>query len=199
MLKNDLENEKQWISQLKNGDKHAFEVIYSHYCNSIYSKILKMTKDESIADDLLQDIFVKIWERKESIVEEYSFKGWIYKIAENSVFDYYRKLSQDVKLRSQLIITFAEIYEQTEDYLFDQERNKILTEAIQQLPTQRQIIFKLCKLDGKSYAEVAEMLGISSSTVSGQMVKAMKAIKDHVFYNSREFLVFFLAIYFRNR
>lgn len=197
MLNKDLEKEYEWIFQLKNGNKHAFKVIYEHYSKGIFSKLLRMTKDETISDDLLQEIFIKVWERKAHINQDYSFKGWIYKIAQNSVFDYYRKLSQDEKLRTQLTITFADLYEHTDEYLFEKERYQILNEAILQLPAQRQIIFKRCKLEGKSYADVAESLNISVSTVSGQMVKAMKSIKDYVFYNSKEFLLFCLAIYFK--
>ena len=199
MLKNNLENEVQWISQLKNGNKQAFEVIYQFYSNSIYSKIIKMTKDEAVADDLLQDIFVKIWERRAFINEEFSFRGWIYKIAENCVYDYYRMLSQDAKMREKLLSTFAEMYNHTEDYILNKERGKMLDDALLQLPPQRQAIFKLCKLDGKSYAEAAEILNISPSTVSGQLVKATKTIKDHIFYNSKEFLIFCITMYFKSR
>lgn len=199
MLKNNLENETEWIFQLKNGNKQAFEVIYQYYSNSIYSKIIKMTKDEAVADDLLQDIFVKIWERRSFINEAFSFRGWIYKIAENCVYDYYRMLSQDAKMREKLISTFAEMYNHTEDYILNKERSKMLNDALAQLPPQRQAIFKLCKIDGKSYAEAAEILNISASTVSGQLVKATRAIKDHIFFTSKEFLIFCITMYFKGR
>lgn len=197
MPKNDLDNEKELVSQLKNGSKEAFGIVYGFYSNALYSKILKMTKDQTVSDDLLQEIFIKIWERRESINQSYSFKGWIYKIAENSIYDHYRKLSQDTKLRSQLIFTFSEIYDQADDYLMDKERERLLNAAIAQLPPQRQMIFKLCKLEGKSYAEAADLLQISSSTVSGQLVKATKSVKDFVFFNSKEFLVFCIAVYLK--
>ena len=199
MLKNNLENETEWIFKLKNGNKQAFEVIYQFYSNSIYSKIIKMTKDQAVADDLLQDIFVKIWERRSFIKEEFSFRGWIYKIAENCVYDYYRMVSQDAKMREKLIGTFAEMYNHTEDYILNKERSKMLNDALAQLPPQRQAIFKLCKIDGKSYAEAAEILNISASTVSGQLVKATRTIKDHIFFNSKEFLIFCITMYFKGR
>lgn len=197
MPQNDLDNEKELVSQLKSGSKEAFRIVYGFYSNALYSKILKMTKDQTVSDDLLQDVFIKIWERRGSINQSYSFKGWVYKIAENSIYDYYRKLSQDAKMRSQLIATFSEIYDQADDYLLDKERENLLNAAIAQLPPQRQMIFKLCKLEGKSYAEAADLLQISSSTVSGQLVKATKSVKDFVFFNSREFLVFCIAIYLK--
>lgn len=197
MPKNDLDNEKELVSQLKNGSKEAFGIVYGFYSNALYSKILKMTKDQTVSDDLLQEIFIKIWERRESINQSYSFKGWIYKIAENSIYDHYRKLSRDTKLRSQLMVTFSEIYDQADDYLMDKERERLLNAAIAQLPPQRQMIFKLCKLEGKSYAEAADLLQISSSTVSGQLVKATKSVKDFVFFNSKEFLVFCIAVYLK--
>ncbi len=164
----------------------------------MYQKLNKMVKVPEIADELLQDVFLKVWIKKDTVNLEQSFKPWLYTIAQNTVYDYYRKLAQDKKMQDHLINTFATFYNQTEDYIYNKERTAALNEAIEQLPPQRKEIFRLCKLEEKSYKEVAEQLNISVSTVSNQLVHATKAVKDHIFFHSKEFLVFVIALYLKN-
>lgn len=197
MVNLNFENEAHYISLLKNGNKAAFEVLYDHYSNLLYSKILFMTKIPDVADDLVQEIFLKTWEKRASINEELSFKAWLYKISENAVYDYYRKLAVDSRMQKHFLQTYVELYNQTEDYILNKERASLLEKALSQLPEQRKLIFKLCKIEGKSYQEVAALLNISASTVSNQLVKGTKNIKNYVFFHSKEFLLFMVAIYLR--
>jgi len=198
MINENFEDERQWLSLLKEGDRSAFDAIYKFYSNRIYSRILSMVKLPEVTDELVQDIFLKVWEKRMDINESLSFQAWLYRIAENIVYDYYRRLALDVKMRDHMLETYAELYNQTEDYILNKERTQLLNHAMAQLPTQRQLIFKLCRIEGKSYEEVASLLDISTSTVSNQLVKATKNIKDYVFFNSREFIIFMIALYLKN-
>lgn len=198
MVNENFEDEREWLSSLKNGDRSAFNAIYKFYSNRIYNRILGMVKLPEVTDELVQDIFLKVWEKREDINESLSFQAWIYRIAENVVYDYYRKLALDLKMRNHMLETYAELYNQTEDYILNKERNQLLSQALTQLPPQRQIIFKLCRIEGRSYEEAASILNISTSTVSNQLVKATKNIKDYVFFNSREFFIFIIALYLKH-
>ncbi|MEJ2884093.1 RNA polymerase sigma factor [Pedobacter sp. GR22-6] len=197
MVNDNFADERHWLSLLKNGERRAFDAIYQHYSHPIYARILAMTKLPELADELLQDIFLKVWEMHDRIDESLSFQAWIYKIAEHTVYDHYRKMARDAKMREHLLRNFAELYYHTEDYILNKERINLLEKALQRLPAQRQLIFKLCRIEGKSYEEAAAILNISTSTVSNQLVKATKSIKDFVFFNSREFLIFMIAFYLR--
>jgi RNA polymerase sigma factor (sigma-70 family) len=99
-------------------------------------------------------------------------------------------------MQQHLIETFSQFYNQTEDYLFNKERQAILTKALDNLTPQRREIFKLCKIEGRSYKEVAEMLSISPSTVSNQLVSATKTVKDYVFFHSGDLFMLYLAAVF---
>lgn len=191
-------SEEVYLTRLINADREAFAFFYEKYSAALYQKLYKMVKISEIADELLQDVFLKVWLKKETIDSERPFKAWLYTIAQNTVYDYYRKLAQDKKMQDHLMNTFAAFYNQTEDYIYNKERSAVLQEAIDQLPPQRKEIFRLCKLEEKSYKEVAEHLNISVSTVSNQLVQATKAVKDHVFFHSKEFLVFVIALYLKN-
>lgn len=198
MINENFEDEGRWLSLLKEGDRIAFDVIYKFYSNRIYSRILSMVKLPEVTDELVQDIFLKVWEKKMDINESLSFQAWLYRIAQNIVYDYYRRLALDEKMRSHMLETYAELYNQTEDYILNKERAQLLDKALAQLPTQRQLIFKLCRIEGKSYEEAASLLNISTSTVSNQLVKATKNIKDYVFFNSKEFIIYIILLYLKN-
>jgi RNA polymerase sigma-70 factor (family 1) len=195
MINENFEDEQNCISLLKKGNRTAFDAIYKFYSNRLYNHMLAMIKLPEVTDELVQDIFLKVWEKKADINESLSFQAWLYKIAENIAYDYYRRLALDVKMRNHMLETYAELYNQTEDYILNKERTQLLDKAIAQLPPQRQLVFKLCRMEGKSYEEAASLLNISPSTVSNQLVKATKNIKDYVFFNSREFILFIIALY----
>jgi len=197
MINENFQDEKKWISLLKEGNREAFDVLYNFYSKGIYNRILAMIKIPEVTDELLQDIFLKIWEKRIDINESLSFQAWLYKIAENIIFDYYRRLALDIKMRKYMLETYVELYNHTEDYILNKERVQLLDTALKLLPPQRQAIFKLCKLEGKSYEEAASLLNLSTSTVSNQLVKATKNIKEYIFFNSREFMIFIIALYLK--
>ncbi len=155
-----------------------------------------MVKDTDAAEEILQDVFLKVWNNRERINVDQSFKSWIYAIAINTIYDYYRKLSRDARLQQELINHFADLYQSTDDDFIYEQRRELLEQALQQLPPQRLAVFKLCKLEGKSYQEAAQELGISPSTVSNQLVQATKFLKNYIF-NSKLLAILILSWIFR--
>ncbi|QNN44595.1 RNA polymerase sigma factor [Pedobacter roseus] len=189
--------ELKYLEDLKDGHRDAFDFIYVRYSKMLLPKMQRMVKLNEVVDELLQDVFLKVWLNRAKIDLDQSFKGWIFTIAQNTVYGYYRSLAQDVKMQKHLLETFAEFYDQTEDYIFNKERVELLNQAIEKLPAQRKEIFKLCRIEGKSYQEAAEILSLSPSTVSNQLVSATKYIKRYVFFHSQEFIVFCIAAYLK--
>ncbi|MGM9475735.1 RNA polymerase sigma factor [Pedobacter sp. GSP4] len=190
--------ELKYLEDLKDGQQYAFDFIYARYSKMLLPKMQRMIKLNEVVDELLQDVFVKVWLNRAEIDVNKSFKAWIFTIAQNTVYAYYRKLALDVKMQRHLLETFAEFYDQTEAYIFNKERVELLNQAIEKLPPQRKEIFKLCRIEGKSYQEAAEILSLSPSTVSNQLVSATKYIKRYVFFHAQEFIVFCIAAYLKH-
>jgi RNA polymerase sigma-70 factor (family 1) len=190
--------ELKYLEDLKSGHRYAFDFIYARYSKMLLPKMQRMVKLNEVVDELMQDVFLKVWINREEIDLNKSFKGWIFTIAQNIIYGYYRRLALDVKMQRHLLETFAEFYDQTEDYIFNKERVDLLHQAIEKLPAQRKEIFKLCRIEGKSYQEAAEILSLSSSTVSNQLVSATKYIKRYVFFHSQEFIIFCIAAYLKS-
>ena len=171
--------EKELLLLLKQGDEQAFVKLYDQYSVRILKKLIKLLKDDEIAKELLQDVFLKVWEKRENLNPEKNFRAFLFRITENLVMDFFRRVASEKKIMAHLIRVSTELYTHTEEFIDFKEGSAILQQAIDTLPTQRKKIFNLCKIEGKSYEEAGKLLGISAGTVNDHMVKAIRAVKKH--------------------
>ncbi len=192
----DNREDTRLVVLLRSGDHEAFGALYRKYSAPIYKRLLKLTKTEHIAEELLQEIFVKVWEKRFTIVPELSFKAWLYKVAEHEVFSFYRQLGRNRRLQEQVIARFGEIaLPSSENTVFLHERNELLYKAINQLPPQRREAFLLCRLEGKSYEEAGTIMGISPFTVSNHLVKANASVRSFLAKHRDSIFLFIPLLY----
>ncbi|GHT60506.1 DNA-directed RNA polymerase sigma-70 factor [Bacteroidia bacterium] len=167
------------VKCLANGDEDAFVTLYRKYHKKIYYSALNLTRSEVLSQDITQDVFLKIWDTKQTLDPNQNFAAYISVICRNAIFDTFKKAVHEEKIKKELQ-QFANISENPEEEDFYEEYRHILTEAIRNLPPQRRSIFERCKLQEQSYDEVAKSLGISRSTVQDHIVKANKAIREYL-------------------
>lgn len=172
--------ERELLLLLSKGNQAAFEKIYYHYSAKLLGNITRLVKSESVAAELLQELFIKLWNNRESIDPDKSFCAYLFRIAENLAYDYFRKVSKDNRLQEQLINMATGQYVHVEELLYHKENTFALREAIAALPEQRRKVFELVKLEGRSYEEVSSLLNISCSTISDHIVKATKFIRERL-------------------
>lgn len=180
------EYEKELLSQVREGDVKAFEHIYNVYAGKLYGSIVRMVKSGAIAEEILQDIFQRIWEHRAGIDLSKSFKSYLFTIARNLVYDYFNHTSRD-KLVEQYLSDKEKSSAGFMHQLEQKESELLLERAVHQLPPQRKLVYTLCKIEGRSYEDVSKVLGISVSTISDHIVKATKSIK--AYYLSRALLL----------
>jgi RNA polymerase sigma-70 factor (family 1) len=177
--------EKEWLARVKYGDQQAFSELYQCYSERLYRSLLRLVKSEQMAEELLQDIFVKFWEKRETIDIGFSLQSYLLRIGENMVYDFYRKLKRDQKLLAIIKAAASDNYTPIEDSLLIEENTQLLRQAIETLPPQRRQVFEYCKLQGRSYQETSELLGISTSTINDHIVKATKTIRQFIFAHQK--------------
>lgn len=182
------------VLALKAGDEQAFKTVYECFAGRLYGNLLKFVKSEETAKDLLQEVFLKIWEKRVQIDPTKSFSSYLFQIAENLAYDFFRKAARDKKLQIQLVAHATEAYTHIEEMLITKEYNDLLQEAIDALPPRRRQIFRLCKMDGKSYEEVARQLKLSTSTISDHIVKGTLFIRKYC-YTHYEMVVIICLIF----
>ncbi|MHA4807787.1 RNA polymerase sigma-70 factor [Flavitalea flava] len=185
-------DERELLLLLRTGDSNAFEQLYRIYSARIYLNLLRLVKSEDLAGELMQDIFVKLWEKREIIEIHSSFRSYLFRIMENRVHDFFRKVKLDRDLHNHIIRIATEKYTHVEEAVFKKEAAGILSLALDSLPPRRREIFCLCKLEGRSYEEVSRELQISPSTISDHMVKATKSLRE--FFEKNEELALSLVV-----
>ena len=184
--------EKELLSQVREGDVKAFERIYKSYSPRLYGSIFRIVKSVPVTEELLQDVFQRVWEHRKTIDVKLSFKSYLFTIARNLVYDYFNKASRQKLMERYLQAKEMGGNDAFRNRLEEKESEQLLEKAIHQLPPQRRLVYTLCKIEGRSYDEVSRALGISVSTISDHMVKAAKSIK--AYYLSRALLyIIFLA------
>lgn len=173
-----LYDEQELLAKLQSGDHAAFGKIYGIYSRRIYLNTLKLVKDEDEAQEILQDVFIRIWNARETIDPSKPFSSFLFSIARNLIRDFFRRAARDNRMRQLLAERGSELYDHIESALDHKETSEILQRAIDALPQQRKMIFTLCRMEGKSYEEVAAIMGISVSTVGNQLTKATKTVRQ---------------------
>jgi RNA polymerase sigma-70 factor (family 1) len=177
--------EQEWLARVKLGDQQAFAELYRAYSDKLYRSLLRLVKSELMAEELLQDIFVQFWEKRGTIDIHSGLQAYLLRIGENKVFDFYRKLKRDQKLLAVIKAAASENYTPNEDNLLSGENTQLLRRAIETLPPQRRQVFEYCKLQGRSYQETSELLGISTSTINDHIVKATKSIRQFIYAHQK--------------
>lgn len=186
-----LIDERELLINLGEGKESAFNSLYQLFANKIYSRLLKLTQSEQLADELLQDTFIILWNKKHTINPDLSIKSWLYKVAENEVYQLYRKIARDKRLQNHIVSTFIETYSHTEEGIFYKESQELLAKAMEQLTPQRKEAFKLCRIEGMSYQEAATKMGLSVSTVSNHLVQATSVVRDYIFQSNQRMVLLF--------
>lgn len=174
------DDEQKLLKRLQLGDEEAFTDIYGIYKDRIGYRLLRLLKSEALAEEILQDLFLKVWQKRDTIDLTKSFKSYLYRIAENMVYDLFRRAAKEKELLDQILSANTELYTHIEENLFQKENEYILHEALSLLPARRKEVFIACKLEGKSYKQVADELGISATTVNDHIQKASVFLKTRI-------------------
>lgn len=174
-----LGNETSLIHQIAGGDADAFARVYCFYSPLIYRFILRYVKTTELADDLTQEIFIKIWERRESLIDQLSFKAYLFTVSRNHTLNFLKRITLDAKAKSVIFSSYRSS-DSVENDLLTKDYFAYLQTILDKLTPQSRQVFKLCRQEYKSYDEAAEILGISRSAVKKHMIKSMKILSTSV-------------------
>jgi len=178
-----IDDERELLTRLQTGEEIAFDRLYHRYGNRIYGKILRLTKSVDVSQELLQDVFMKVWERRESVNPALPFKSYLFRIAEHLISDYYRRAAKDRRVYDHLLqvgMSYEHPFDAEQEHQLYQRNLERLQEAVGQLPQKCREVYTLCKIEGKSYREVASQLDMSTATISNHITKANKLIRRYL-------------------
>ncbi len=194
-----LHNEPQLVNEMQSGSEQAFTSLYRHYSPRLYHNILSMVHDPVLAEELVQELFTRIWQKRSSKGIGEDFKGYMYRIAQNLVFDFFRRMKKDRILfeKFRAMASEADASATAEEVLDQRQSMGIINNAIEHLPPQQKKVYKLVKQEGYTYKKAAENLGISPFTVKEYLSLANQSIRNYLIHHSdgpRELLLMALII-----
>jgi RNA polymerase sigma-70 factor (ECF subfamily) len=169
------------IKAIHAGDENALKTIYRYYYQKLCVYMLNFTTDRNLAEDVVQDTFLKFWDKRASLKLDGSISAYLYRITHNNFIDNYRKAKRwDQELENFRLASLSQLIDDDNEDLFDQ-RLVMVQEAIAQLPERCKEIFLMSKEKGLRYQQIADELDISIKTVENQIGKALQLIRTHVF------------------
>lgn len=188
-----LINETELFARMAAGDEDAFVEIYWHFTKRLYPFVLKMLHDEEIAEEIIQDVFVQIWEKRSAFALVKYPTGYLFNMASNRTLTYLKKESNHAKILERYAYVNTELSNDTEEQFSFKESRGVINEAIAELPEQRRIIFELSRNEGLTNDQIADRLNLSKQTVKNQLVHALKHVRE--FMEKRQGF-FSFAVYF---
>ena len=178
MTGREINIETALLKGLKRSDHECFQNLFAKYSQPLYRFSLSYLKSTDAAEDVVQEVFMKIWRKRKEIDTTKSFQSYLFTIALNVIRKQFNKLSESNQLKHDLLISFAENKESFDEKDDFREMVDKLAEMIQQMPEKRREIFRMKKLEGKSQKEIAEKFNITTKTVEYHITEAMKFLKQ---------------------
>lgn len=173
--------DEQLLSLIKTGDEAAFTILFERYRSRLYYYLLRHTKSKEIAEEIVLDIFMKLWKGRELAEEIQEPSAFFHKVGYYKAMDFLRTTAR----REQLMEVYidrakTETQKLPDELLIDEENKKWLLQAVNQLPPQRKLVYQLSRDKDLSHEQIAQMLNLSKSTVNNTLVTASRSISDYL-------------------
>jgi RNA polymerase sigma-70 factor (ECF subfamily) len=167
--------------RIKMGDEQAFELLFKKYYTSLCSYSNKYLINPEEAQDVVQDVFLNLWENRDEIDPEQSLKSYLFRITANSSINKLRRRKVKTKYDEILKLIYVDHTDSSPHTLFiERELSEHIGLALNKIPQQCHKVFNLSRINGLKYSEIAERLNISIKTVEGHMSKALTILRTEL-------------------
>lgn len=168
------------IQRLNQGDAKAFDQLFAEKHQQVYAYCLRLIKSEEAAEEIMLDVFMTVWKKREQMRADRSLKALLFKMTKDLSLNYLKKSAREQALRATFQQQWSHpTYNPMDTQMLTEEYDRIASRAIDQLPPQRKTIFTMRRHLNMSTTEIAQQLGISKSTVKGQLAKASKFLREY--------------------
>lgn len=177
------------IALIKQGDERVFEQVFREHYKVLCGYAIKFLKEKEAAEEIVQDVFFKLWEKRETLEITTSLKSYLFRAVHNRCLNTVKHIDirENYKAENEERIKSEE--ENLTEHFNQFELQQQIQKAIDTLPEQRQKIFKLSRFQGLKYREIAEQMELSEKTVEAQMSKALKTLREAL----KDYLPLFIA------
>jgi len=185
-------SDAELVHRIKYGDKESFRGLFDKYAPKIFNFSLSYLKNKTDAEELVQDVFLKIWEKREILDTSQNIKAYIFKIAINTIYDFIRHKNIEYAFNDFAKVNYDKSSNSTWNKVIFNDMLSNLNELVAQMPEQRRRVFHLSKRKGLTNDEIAKKLNISKRTVENQLYRAIAFLKKH--FKKESMLALLLSI-----
>ena len=197
MKDNELHNYNLLFNRIAAGDADAYHSLFKLCYDQLRFNAVKLLKSDYWADEIVQELFLHIWDHRSTLVTIENPAGWLFRVVSNKCFDRTRRQQLELRVQYALQLTSRdqEISLQQNGYDLDLLR-KLIREAVDRLPDQQRAVYALKQEEGLSYKEIAERLSISPNTVRNHLNRASQFVRDYIRSNGAFSMLLLYLIYF---
>lgn len=175
-----LLSDKQLFKEVSEGNEQAFQQLYNRYYQRIYSFAVKVVKSTHVAEEVVQEVFIRLWEQRELLSEVKSPDNYLFIVIRNHVFNHLRTAANELNRREQLWEAFQQRVADEATTLEAQEAEQFLDLLLAKLSPQQRIIFRMSREEGFSHQQIADELHLSKNTVKKHIANSLKIFKTHL-------------------
>lgn len=183
------------VEKLQKGDIEAYDLIYEKYSGKLYYFGLKYLQSSDEAEELVQTVFLKLWENYKTLRKESSFKSYLFTIAYNDICKIFRKRSYNQKFIEDSLYENSQSSSYSEESIDYQSVLNRVRQITENLPERQRVIFEKSRFEGKSTKEISQELGLSPGTIDNYISKSLQFIRSRI-HGENLAVVLFLSLYF---
>jgi RNA polymerase sigma-70 factor (family 1) len=190
---NDLKNisDENLALLIKSEEKDAFSELFGRYAPRIYKFAISYLKNRNDAEEIVQDVFLKIWEKRSSIKASENIKAFIFTITANKIYDFIRRKNIEHTFHNYAVLNLGNNENNSWNSIVYKDVQQTIFNVANKLPSQQQKIFNLSKMEGLTNDEIAIKMGISKRTVENDLYRAVLFLKKNFKNESFIALLFF--------
>jgi RNA polymerase sigma-70 factor (family 1) len=184
MAQNNFHTEKELLAQISAGDEKAFRALFASYYEQLYRYIFGFIKSKQVSEELVMDVFLKIWLGRDLISQIEKFDAFLFRVAHNKSIDFLRSVARDPKFKDLLLenIQLANNVQSDSPVLMQEYETK-LREAVSLLSPQRKKVYQLSREQDMTHDEIAAQLNLSKHTINNHIVEAQRFIRTYLSKN----------------
>lgn len=197
-MQDDFYNEQELLLKIAEDDQQAFSMLVERYKNNIYTTSLRIIQSAEIAEEVVQDVFMVLWQKRVSLPAIENFPGYLYGISRRTILYALRNFLKQRERQKKGLPPELMLHQDTADKLLEKEYQGILQRAIQRLPSRQQQVYTLIRQEGLSRQETAAQLGISPETVKSNLEEAYRKVRAYCLIFLQDIPIIFFLLHQKN-
>lgn len=175
-------SDTELLQLIANSDEAAFNLLFARYRNQMFNYLLKVTRLREVAEEVVLDVFLKIWNGREALRQVNNFEAFLITVARNHAIDFLRRAQKSQGLQQQIRDAMEQLPapEQADHQVISNHTRAAIAAAVNELSPQRKMVFLLSREQGLTYEEIAARMGITPKTVANHLSASLQHIRDHL-------------------